>query len=202
MSVWLFVGAAFLCAWALVGCKKTASRADMAPLDQAGMWANSVEQLRQIKLADSEVKQLATARQAGLDDSSCVELVRIARSRQQVFSDGTEVANLANAGMGESSILELDRLNELTLWGGEAQALRLAGLSDNLILTVARRLSAGQSVLSSAKIAALRNAGLSEKEIIDDIQKGTTDAEADKIVYLKNYYAGGHSFVRQRGRRR
>jgi hypothetical protein len=188
---------------ALAGCQKLSTTpTDMAPLDQAGMWFNSVDQLRQIKVSDFEVKQLALARQAGLTDQDCVELIRIAHGRQQSFADGQGIADLLGAGFGENSVLELSRLNQLGLWTGEAEAMRLANLSDNVVLTVARRRATGQPVLSGAQVAGLRNAGFTEKEIVDDIQGGVTDAQANESIARRKYLEGGHSFVRQRGRRR
>ena len=173
----------------------------MTALDHAGMFSTNVEQLRQIKVTDGEVQQLAQARQAGMSDESCLALIRIAHGRNQLFTGGQDIAGLLGAGLAEDSILKLARLNQLGLWSGEAEAMRLANLSDNVILAAATRRAAGQPVLSSAKIADLRNAGLTEKEIIDDIQNGTTDAQADDIIYRRNYLAGGHNFVRQQGRR-
>lgn len=190
-----------LAALGLGGCKRL-HHTDLTPLDQAGMWSSSVDTLRQFQVNDAEVRQLALARQGGLSDDACVSLVRIAHGRQGAFTDGQAVAGLFGAGLAEDSILELARLNQLGLWAGEAEAMRLANLSDQVILTVARRRAAGEPVLSSAKVADLRNAGLSDKEIIQDIENGTTDEEADAIIARKNYAAGGHSFVPNRGRRR
>lgn len=186
---------------ALVGCKKL-HRTDLTPLDQAGMYFNSVEQLRQIGVTDAEVAQLVPARQAGVSDQTCIQLVQIVHSRHEQFSDGQAVAGLLDAGLAESSVLELARLNQLGLWSGEAQAMRLSGLSDEVILAVAMRRAAHEPVLSSAKVTALQNAGLSEKQILADINGGTTDAQADAIIAERTNAAGGHNFVRQRGRRR
>ena len=93
-------------------------------------------------------------------------------------------------------MLELARLNQLGLWAGEALALRLSGLSDQVILAVARRRAAAQPVLSSVKVSALKNAGLNEAQILADINSGISDQQADKIIAERNYAAGGHSFVR------
>jgi hypothetical protein len=187
---------------ALVGCQKFAPRTDMTPLDQASMATSNIDALRNIKVTDDEVQQLAVARQAGLSDDSCLELVRIFHSRNQPFTGGQDIAGLLGAGFAENSILTLARLKQLGLWSGEAEAMRLANLPDAVILVAAKRRAAGQSVLSGAKVAALHNDGLSDKEIIDAIDRGTTDAEADDIIYRRNYLAGGHSFVHQQGRRR
>ncbi len=166
------------------------------------MYFSNVEQLRQLGLADSEVPQLVSLRQAGVTDDACIELVRMAHAQHQLFSDGQAVAGLLNAGVDEKTVLELARLNQLGLWAGEALALRLSGLSDQVILAVARRRAAAQPVLSSVKVSALKNAGLNEAQILADINSGISDQQADKIIAERNYAAGGHSFVRERGRHR
>jgi len=190
---------ALLAAGALTGCKQL-HHTDMTPLNQAGMYFSNVEQLRQLSVSDSEVAQLVPAHQAGVSDDDCIELIRIARTRRQPFADGQAVAGLLNAGVQEKSVLELDQLGQLGLWSGEAVALRLSGLSDQVLLAIARRRAADQPVLSSAKVAALKNAGLSEAQILADINSGIDDAQADRIITERNYAAGGHSFVRQRRR--
>ena len=184
------------------GCGKLKRSADTKALDQAGMWFNSVSELQQLGVTDVEVQQLLPVRQAGASDATCIELVRIAHERHQAFADGPAIANLVDAGFQENSVLALARLDQLGLFTGEAEAMRLAGLSDGVVLAVAQRRAEGKPVLSSAKIADLRNAGLSEKEILAQINSGATDAQADDLIYRRNYLAGGHSFVHQTGRRR
>jgi hypothetical protein len=186
----------------VTGCKTKTPPTDMGALDEAGMWFNSIDQLRNFHMTNPEVQQLAVARQAGVSDQDCVELVRLARSRGLTFSEGETVAGLISAGLAENSVLELDRLNQLDSWGGQAQILRLAGISDAVILDVAHRRAAGQTVLSGDKISDLQNAGLSQRELLAMIDRPTTDAEADAFIARKKYLAGGHSFVSQRGRRR
>ena len=78
--------------------------------------------------------------------------------------------------------MTLAHLNELGPFAGEAQAMKLAGLSDEVILALARRRSAGEPVLSSAKAAGLRNAALTNAQILDDVNRGMTDAQADAII--------------------
>ena len=199
-SILLSVGLAAL--FLACGCGRLKHSADTKALDQAGMWFNSVAELRQLGVTDVEVQELLPVRQAGASDATCVELVRIAHDRHQPFADGPAIANLIDAGFKENSVLALARLNQLGLWTGEAEAMRLAGLSDDVVLAVAQRRADGKPVLSSAKIADLRNAGLSEKEILEQIHSGATDAQADDLIYRRNFLAGGHSFVHQTGRRR
>jgi len=183
------------------GCKKL-HQSDMTPLNQAGMDFGSLEQLRKIGVSDSEVAQLIPVRQSGMTDDGCLELVRLAHAHQQTFAEGQGVAGLLGAGFHEDSVVELAKLNQLGLWTGEAEALRLSGLSDQLVLAVARRRAAGETVLSSAEIAALKNSGLNESQILTDVNSGMTDAQAEKVIAERNYDAGGHGFVRVRHRRR
>ena len=193
--------AATLVLFAVTGCSN-ARHTDTTPLDQGGVYFQGVEQLRQFKISNSEVQQLVTARGAGLDDASCIELVRIARAHQQSFAAGDTVAGLLGAGFKQDSVLTLARLGQLESWAGEAQALHLSGLSDDVILSVAKRRGAGQPVLSSRKIVDLQNVGLSQTELIAEINRGASDTDADDIIMRRNYYAGGHTFVHQRGMRR
>jgi len=182
------------------GCQRL-QRADLRPLDQAGMWFRSVEELRQLSVSDSEVPELVKARQAGISDDACIELVRIARGRKQPFAHGDAIINLRRAEVSEFTVLELARLDQLGFWVGEAQALRLAGLSDQVLLAVARRRAAGQPVLSGPSLAKLKNAGLSEAEVLPLIERGTTDEQSTAIVAARRRAAGGTTFVRYRRRR-
>ena len=141
-------------------------------------------------------------RQTGVSDEACIELIRISRGRHGQFTDGQAVASLVGAGMQEASVIELARLNQLGLRAGEAQAMRLARLSDQMIVAVARRRAAGQPSLSGPKLAALQNAGLTQKQLLAEINRGTTGAEADAIIIRRNSAAGGRGFVRPTGRRR
>jgi len=191
-------GILLLLALALLACQ-SAPRTDTSPLDQAGMWFSGVEQLRQLEVTADEVNQIVLARQAGISDQNCVDLVLLARRRGQPFTDGQAITGLMRAGFQESSVMALARLNQLGLRAGEAQAMRLAGLSDEVVLAVARRRNAGQPVLSSFKVAELRNAGLTDKQILDAVNHGTTDAQANAIIAQRNRAAGGNRFVRQQG---
>jgi hypothetical protein len=185
----------------LAGCKKL-HQSDMTPLNRAGMDVGSLPQLRKIGVSDSEVVQLASMRQSGLSDDGCLQLVRLAHDRHEPFTDGQGVAGLLGAGLRQDSVMELAKLDQLGLWTGEAEVLRLSGLSDQVVLAVARRRAGSEPVLSSAKITSLKNAGLGEAQILADINSGMSDAQADKTIAQKNYAAGGHSFVHEPRRRR
>jgi len=196
--------AAFLLAGSLLllaGCNKV-RQTNMTPLDAAGMHPDSLEQLHKYQVSDNEVQQVVIAGRAGMSEQGCVELVGIARSRHSVFNQGDAVAGLLGAGMKESSVMQIVRLNQLTLFAGEAAAMRLAGLSDEVILDVARRRSKGQAVVTGARLAELRDAGFSNAQLVAAVDRGMTDKEADQAIARHDYAVGGHTFVRQHGRRR
>jgi hypothetical protein len=192
----LFAGIVLLVV--LSGCK-SAPKVDSSPLEQAGMYFNNIAQLREFNLTQEEVDQLAQTRQAGLSDEDCVALINLARLHGQPFKEGEAIASLLRGGFQESSVMTLVRLDQVDI-AGEAQVLKLAGLSDDVVLALAGRRSAGQPVLSSAKTAELRNVQLTNSQIVEAVNRGTTDAEADAIIALHNRAAKG--FIRQSGSRR
>jgi len=181
-------------------CKKV-RRADTRALDQAGMWFNKIEELRQMEITDAEVAELAKVRQSGVSDAGCLELMHLARARKQPFATGDAIANLRRVDVSEATILELARLDQLGLWVGEAQAMRLAGFSDQVILAVARRRAAGKPVLSGPSLTQLKNAGWSEADLLSFIGRGTTDEQAAQMVAAHQRAITPSGFVRQRGRR-
>jgi hypothetical protein len=184
----------------LDGCKKAAPKAE-SQLEQAGMYFDHIQELHNLKMSPDEVGQLAKARQAGLTDQDCIDLMNQARRRQIPFDEGDAIAGLMGAGASEQTVMVLAHLNQLGAFAGEAQVMRLAGLSDDVILALARRHSAGQPVLSGAKAADLRNVQLTNAQILHLIGLGYTDAQADAMIAQRTRAAGGHSFVRQRGTR-
>src|ERR1700688_3455490 len=126
----------------LCSCKP-AQKPDTEQADQMAMWLDSVPQLKTLNVSNAEVGELNKAHQAGLTDPSSILLIKLARDRKQPFTDGEPVADLLNAGSSEETVLELARLNQLGAWAGEVRAMRLAGLSDKIILAVAHRRSQG-----------------------------------------------------------
>lgn len=176
----LFGSAALLAA----GCHRLLPT-DTTPLDNAGMSYSSIQALKALDINNAEVAELVKAKQAGLSDEGCVQLVRIARVEKQPFHSADAVEQLLQAGVAEPTVLELARLNELGLWTGEAQAMRLAGLSDEIILGVARRRAAHQPVLSGASLAQLKNAGLSNATLLELVRRGVSDNQKDAIIRLR-----------------
>jgi hypothetical protein len=196
----LFAGLAVVALFA-TGCQRL-HHTDTRPLDQAGMWFASIEELRKLDVTDAEVAQLTRARQAGMSDASCVELLRIARARKQPFSSGDAAAGLRQVGVSESTVLELARLNQLGLWSGESQAMHLAGLSDRILLAVARRHAAGQDVPSGSALAQLRDAGMTETELLALIDHGTSDQQAQAMLEAHRRAVSRTGFVHYHRRRR
>jgi hypothetical protein len=189
---------AFLTASIVLVCScKPAQKADTEQANQMAMWLDSVPQLKTLNVSNAEIGELAKAHQAGLTDPSTVVLIQLARDHKTPFADGESVADLLNAGSSEATVLELARLNQLGPWAGEARAMRLAGLSDKIILAVAHRRSQGLTVLSGQKLGELKNTGVTDAMILEMIQKGESDATATKFIAERERAAGGHRFVYQ-----
>ena len=81
--------------------------------------------------------------------------------------------------------------------------LRLVGLSDHAVDVILHTRMKGQRTISSAEIGRLKNTGLSEAQIMERINRGLTDAQADKEAAgreaARNHANTG--FTRVRGRR-
>jgi hypothetical protein len=176
---------------------------DYRPLDQAGMWSSSVEQLKTLNTSDLEVAQLVRLKQAGISDDACVTLITGAHQRQHAFTSADSAANLARAGYTEPVILEIAKTDQLDIISGDAVMLRLVGLSDSAVDLILHRRLKGQRTMSSAEIGRLKNTGLTEKQILERINSGMTDAQADREASLReatrNHANTG--FVRARSRR-
>jgi hypothetical protein len=181
----------------LVCSCKPAQKPDTQQADQMAMWLDSVPQLKTLDVSNAEIGELAKAHEAGLTDPSTVVLIQLARDRKQPFADGQSIAGLLNAGLSEQTVLELARLNRLGVWAGDAQAMRLVGLSDKVILAVAQRRSKGLPVLSGVKLGELKNVGASDALILEMVQRGDSEQTASNYIAQRNRAAGGHNFVFQ-----
>ena len=177
---------------------------DYRPLDHAGMWSSGLEQLKKLDTSDSEVAQLVKVKQARLSDDACVALVAAAHERKHPFASGDSAANLAAAGYSEAQILDIARADQLDAISGDAVALHLIGLSDSFVQIILQRRLHGLPTLGTPQIARLKNTGLTEKQILDQIKSGMTDAQADREVAVReaNRNHAGTGFVRVRGRKR
>jgi hypothetical protein len=184
------------------GCKHHVLT-DYRPLDQAGMWSSGLEQLKKLDTSDSEVAQLVKVKQARLSDDACVALVAAAHERKHPFSSGDSTANLAAAGYSEAQILDIARVDQLDSISGDAVALRLIGLSDGFVQFVLQRRLQRRPTLGTPQIARLKNTGLTEKHILDQIKSGITDAQADREIAARESArnSAGGGFVRVHGRK-
>jgi hypothetical protein len=196
----LLLGLLLLLLLPLAACKHAEQPPNTQSLDEAGMWSNSVSELRTLNVSNAEIAELTKARQGGLSDPSCVELVKLARSRQQQFTGGQPIADLLATGSSEQTVLELARMGQLGMWAGQAQALRLAGISDRVILAVAQRSSQGLPVLSGVTLGKLKNSGASDAVILDFVQKGITEQRASDYIAQREH-SGGTGWVYQGHRR-
>jgi hypothetical protein len=173
--------AAMLCA---SGCHSIPP-VDTKPLDTAGMSYDSIQQLKALNVTAPEVAQIAAARGSGFSDVSCVAVVSIYRGRNQPFDAGDDIAGLVRAQVAESTIVELAKLDQLGLASGEFQATRLAGLSDAIVLEVARHRAAGQPVPAGATLANLKNAGVRELTLLELARHGVPDSQAAAILAFR-----------------
>jgi hypothetical protein len=175
---------------------------DYRPLDQSGMWSTSVEELKKLNTSDAEVSQLTKMKQAGVSDDACVTVVSDARRYKHPFVSGDSAVNLMRAGYSESIILEMTKMDQLDKLSTDAVMLRLVGLSDSAVEVILRRRIKGQRTLGSAEIGRLKNTGLTEKQIMERINAGMTDAEADREASRREAERNSKTgFVRGRGRR-
>jgi len=169
---------------------------DTTPLDNAGMSFDAIQQLKALHVTPAEVAQIASARRGGFSDADCVQVVTIFRGRKQAFDAGDAIAGLVQAGMGESTIMQLAQLNQLGLTAGELEAMRLAGLSDEIILEVAQHHAANQPVLGGLSLANLQNAGMRESTLLELVRHSVPDSEAGAILAYRRHGANDKEILR------
>jgi hypothetical protein len=183
------------------GCNKHLLT-DYRPLDQAGMYFSNIEELKGQNTSDQEVAQLVKLKQAGISDETCVALLGAAHAHQHPFISADSAASLAQAGINEAEILTIARADQLDNLSTDAVTLKLVGLSDATVQTVLHRRMQGLPTLNSAQIGRLKNTGLTEKQILERIKAGMTDAQAEKEIVARENARNQTGFVRVRGRRR
>jgi hypothetical protein len=184
------------------GCEKH-PLTDYRPLDRAGVWSSNVEQLKTLNTSDAEIAQLVKVKQGGISDDTCVALISDAHQHKHLFTSADAAVNLSHAGYPESVILEIANIDQLDIVSGDAVLLRLVGLSDHAVDMILHRRLRGQPTMGSAEIGRLKNTGLTEKQIMERINEGMTDAQADKEAAVREAVRNhsGTGFVRLRGRR-
>lgn len=176
---------------------------DYRPLDQAGMWSSNIEQLKGLSVTDQEIAQVVKLKHAGISDDACVELISSAHVHKHLFTSADSAANLAGARYSEAQILDIAHVDQLDNISFDAVSLKLIGLSDATVQVVLQRHLAGKPVMGSAEISRLKNTGLTEAQILERINSGMTDQQAEKEIRAREA-ARNHkdtSFVRVRGRK-
>lgn len=173
---------------------------DFRSLDQAGMWYEHIEKLKSLDTSEAEIAELVKLKQTGLSDETCVALISAAHAHQHPFSSADSVLSLGRAGLGEPEILEIARMDKLDTLSGDAVILRLTGLSSQAVVHIARRRAAGQRTLSSPIIARLKDTGLYEQQILERVNRGMTDAQAEAEIAARRRARNPTGFRRNRGR--
>jgi hypothetical protein len=153
---------------------------DYRPLDQVGMWSSNVEQLKTLNTSDAEIAQLVKLKEGGISDDTCVALVTDAHQHHHLFTSADSAVNLLRAGYPEPVILEIAKIDQLDVISGDAVLLRLVGLSDGAVDMILHRRLKGLPTMGATQIGRLKNTGLTEKQILERISQGTTDAQADR----------------------
>ena len=183
-----FDSGAAICAALLIvcaGCSRL-KPVDTSPLETSGMSYVAVQQLETLRISGSEVSEVAKARQGGFADVDCVEIVRIYRNRNRPFDAGDAVAGLAQVGVSDADILELASIDQLGLGWGELQAMKLAGMSDAIVMEEARQRARGKSVLSGATLAKLKNAGVRQSTLLQLVQRAVPESQARAILAYRH----------------
>jgi hypothetical protein len=191
-----------VCVLAAAGCHQH-PLTDYRPLDQAGMFSSDIEQLKGLNVSDPEIAQVVKMKHAGLSDDTCVELVSTAHVHKHLFISAESASDLAGARFTEPQILDIARADLLDAISIDAVTLKLIGLSDATVQLVLQRHLDGTPVMASAEISRLKNTGLTERQILERINAGMTDQQAEKEIKARES-ARNHkdtSFVRVRGRK-
>lgn len=157
----------------------------MRPLDEAGFRYSTVKQIQELDPTKAEVEELVKAEKGGVDQETCVLLLHVARGQKTHFAEGEAVGALHAAGISDPTIVELARLRQIASWSGEAQAIRLTGTSERVIVAVAQRRAAGRPVPSGASLARMKDAGVGEATVIELVNNGISDSDVDSVVWRK-----------------
>jgi hypothetical protein len=182
------------------GCHQHPLR-DYRPLDQAGMGSSAIEQLKPLNISDPEIHQVVNLKHASISDETCVALISTAHGHSHPFTSSESVASLLGARYTESDILGFARADKLDAISGDAVMLRLIGLSDATVQVVVERELQGLPTLTSASIGRLKNTGLTEKQILERINNGMSEEQAEKEATSREAVRNhAHTdFVRVRG---
>jgi hypothetical protein len=180
---WIFVLAVLL----LQSACQSLIPLDTKPLDNAGVHYSSIKELKALHITAAEVGEIAKVRQSGLTDADCVTLLQIFHGRGEAFTAGDAIASLHQSGLSEGSVLALAGMDQVGLGYGELQAMHLAGLSDAIVLEVARHHASGKPALSGAALGTLRNMRIDNATLLELVRRGIPDSEAPEIIALRRH---------------
>jgi hypothetical protein len=169
-----------------VGCESL-TPLDTKPLDNAGIGYSAIKELKARHITAAEIGEIAKVRQAGLSDEDCVTLLQIFHGRGETFTAGDAIASLHQSGISEGVVLALAGMDQVGLGYGELQAMHLAGLSDAIVLEVARRHAAGTPALSGASLGTLRNLRMDNGTLLELVRRGIPDSEAAEIIAARRH---------------
>jgi hypothetical protein len=180
----------------LAGCKHM-QPLDTKPLDASGVSYASIKKLVALNVTPEEITEITKMRSGGFSDDGCVSIVEIYHQRGKPFTAGEAVAGLAKASVSENTILELAKMDQLGLGAGEFQVMRLAGLSDAIILETAKHQAEGKPALSGLSLGKLKNSGLRESTLLELERRGVPDSAADQIIALRRHRATDTEILRR-----
>jgi hypothetical protein len=160
---------------------------DTKPLDNAGVRYSSIKELKALHITAAEVGEIAKVRRSGLTDADCVSLLQIFHGRGESFAAGDAIASLHQSGLSESSVLALAGMDQVGLGYGDLQAMHLAGLSDAIVLEVARHHASRTPALSGASLGTMRNLRIDNATLLELVRRGIPDSEAPEIIALRRH---------------
>jgi hypothetical protein len=160
---------------------------DTKPLDNAGMNYSTIKELKALHITAAEIGEIAKVRESGLSDADCITLLQIFHGRRESFTAGDAIASLHQSGLSVASILALAGMDQLGLGYGELQAMHLAGLSDAIVLEVARHHASGTPALSGASLGMLRNLRIDNATLLELVRRGIPDSQASDIIALRRH---------------
>ena len=160
---------------------------DTKPLDNAGIRYGSIKELKALHITGPEVGEIAKVRQSGLTDADCVSLLQIFHGRGESFAAGDAIASLHQSGLSESSVLALAAMDQVGLGYGDLQAMHLAGLSDAIVLEVARHHASRTPALSGASLGTMRNLRIDNATLLELVRRGIPDSQAPEIIALRRH---------------
>ena len=191
-----------VCALLLLGCQKHA-QTDYNALDRSGMWSSTLDEVKAMKPSDMEVAQLTKLKHAAASDDLCLALMKAAHARNHEFTSADSAVDLSRAGYSDAQILEMAQSDQIDILSGEAVTLKLIGLSNATVQDIIHRRIQGLPTLTSEQIGRLKNTGMSERQILEIVNQGLADQQAETLIAQREAVRD-HSntgFVRVRGRK-